>query len=84
MSRTPDEHPMVIVLIDATPDTASLVFAAHQIGVQLDAIDPAFGVLPVDPANGLYSVLVRADALPPEFEKRLPFRGPFSNPSIET
>ena len=79
----PPARPMALVLIDATPATANVTFAAQQLGVPPEAIDSVFGVVLVDPKEGLYSVLVQADALPSGFEYRRPFRGPFSNPRIE-
>jgi hypothetical protein len=57
--------------------------AAAQLGVTENDLDKEYGVVPVDPANNLYSVQVRADRLPPGTEAATPYRGPFSNPRIE-
>lgn len=82
MSR-PNGPRTVFVLVEASPQEATLEFAAKQLGVSLEAIDRGFGLTPVDRERGLYSALVREDALPPGFADRKPFRGPFANPQIE-
>ena len=57
--------------------------AARQLGVTVDAIDAAYGIVPIDPARGLYSVQVDSAKLPPETPSEGVYRGPFSNPRIE-
>jgi hypothetical protein len=58
--------------------------AAAALGVAADAIDRAYGVVPIDPKRNLYAVQVRADSLPPGGEgEDEPYRGPFANPRIE-
>jgi hypothetical protein len=58
--------------------------AAKALGVKPDAIDPAYGVVPLDPSRGLYAVQVREDALLKQKPSSTStYRGPFSNPRIE-
>jgi hypothetical protein len=57
--------------------------AARQIGVNVGAVDAEFGVIPIDPSQGLYSVQVDAAQLPSGVDGQEPYRGPFSNPRIE-
>jgi hypothetical protein len=74
---------MVLMTVQGQDGPPSLAEAAAQIGVGVEDVDATFGVVPIDPANGLYSVQVRADRLPAGTEKAVPYRGPFSNPKIE-
>jgi hypothetical protein len=62
----------------------TLEAAARQLGVDVTAIDAQFGVIPIDPTQGLYSVEVDAAQLPAEVAGQEPYRGPFSNPRIES
>jgi hypothetical protein len=73
----------VLVTIEGTAGPPSLESAAKQIGVQVADIDAQFGVVPIDLANKLYVVQVRADRLPKHFVKKQPYSGPFSEPRIE-
>jgi hypothetical protein len=61
----------------------SLEAAARQLGVEPEAVDADFGVVPIDVARGLYGVQVDAAQLPADVMTDEPFRGPFSTPSIE-
>jgi hypothetical protein len=61
----------------------TLEAAARQLGVRVEAVDADFGVIPIDPKRGLYSVQVDASQLPPEPVGKGPYRGPFSSPRIE-
>jgi len=76
----PDRAALMTVHSECGPPT--LLEAARQIGVDLDAIDATFGVVLIDPTKGLYSVQVDADRLPAEAADET-YRGPFSNPRIE-
>jgi len=74
---------MALVTIEGTGGTPpSLADAAAQLGVGAEALDQDFGVIPLDIRHALFSVRVRADALPVEFHRREPFRGPFADPEI--
>ena len=53
--------------------------AARQLGLEVDALDPDFGVVTIDPDRGFYSVRVDASKLGDDFD---PDRGPFSDPPI--
>jgi hypothetical protein len=56
--------------------------AARQLGVPVVAVDRVFGVVTIDPKQGLYSVQVDAAQLPADASSD-DFSGPFSNPRIE-
>lgn len=60
----------------------SLDDAAKQLGVRVDDLNAVFGVVPVDPDRGVYSVEVRADRIPAKAAEAEPYRGPFANPPI--
>jgi hypothetical protein len=66
-----------------SPEPPDLARAAGLIGVELDAMDAEFGVVPIDPARGLYCVQVDGERLPRDFSERQPFSGPYANPRIE-
>lgn len=61
----------------------SIATAAKQLGVSTEDVDAGYGVVPVDPENDLYAVMVRADRLPPADAQQGDYRGPFANPKIE-
>jgi hypothetical protein len=73
-----------LVTVRASDGPPSLDTAARELGVSVDDIDATFGVVPLDVHGGLYAVQVRADRLPNNFEDRDPYRGPYSNPRIDT
>lgn len=66
----------------------SVVDVARLFNIETDEIDPKFGVIATDPAEGLYTVLIQANAI-----KRVqavlsarpedPAEGIFGNPRIE-
>jgi hypothetical protein len=62
------------------PEQPTLAQAAAHLGVSSDALDASFGVLLIDPARGLYTVLVEESALPTSLPSGA--SGPFSNPKI--
>ena len=59
--------------------------AAEILGVKPAAMDRTFGVVPIDPSQGLYAVQVRASALAGSKTEQVDgsYRGPFANPRIE-
>lgn len=65
-------------------DPPSLAEAAAQLRISEADLDPAFGVVPIDPAQRLYAVQTRdgAPAAVPEAGPDESYSGPFSNPRI--
>ena len=63
-------------------EAPSLEDAARQLGLDQAALDPAFGVVLIDPRQNLYTVRVSADALP--VDRPPDQHGPFSDPKIES
>ncbi len=59
-----------------------IIQAARAMGVTRDAIDKAFGVVPVDPDRHLYAVQVRMSDVPVKKRRSKSYRGPFANPRI--
>jgi hypothetical protein len=76
----PDKAIMTVQSENGPP---TLEAAARQLGVVMEAVDASYGVVPIDPKRGLYSVQVDAALLPNESPTDEPYRGPFSNPRIE-
>lgn len=72
----------VLVTVTNMGSKPGLMDAAQQLGVRVEDIDAAFGLVPIDVAAGLYCAQVVADRLPAEFERRDPYQGPFADPSI--
>ena len=70
---------LMTIVADKPP---SLAEAAALLGVAVADLNEAFGVVPVDPAQGLYAVEVDADKLPAQSAGDKPYRGPFSSPRI--
>lgn len=86
MGASPMPDTMALMTIACPEAKPGLARAAEILGVSTDAIDAAFGIVPIDPDRGLYAVQVRASALPatdPSGQQDTPYRGPFSNPRIE-
>jgi len=77
-----DKILMTVSSPGAKPDIGR---AAEVLGVSQKSLDADFGVVSVDPEQGLYAVKVEADAVPahPPADAAAPYRGPFSNPRIE-
>jgi hypothetical protein len=77
----PDVPPAVDLMTITVPHgKPTLAEAAQRLGVQLSDMDATFGVVPIDPNQGLYAVQVRAGrAKTPEGRA---YQGPWSNPSI--
>lgn len=69
---------LMTIVADKPP---SLAEAAALLGVAAADLDEAFGVVPVDPAQGFYAVEIDADKAPAQSEGQ-PYRGPFSSPRI--
>jgi hypothetical protein len=66
----------VMMTVELDPDAATLGAAAGRMGVDPAALDADFGVVPIDPDQNLYTVMVEEDA-------GARGGGPYSNPRIE-
>lgn len=75
---------IALMTVQSKDGPPTLEAAARQLGVEVEAVDTTFGVVLVDPKRGLYSVQVDAAQLPPEAAAGEAYRGPFSNPYIES
>lgn len=72
---------MTVVVHGEPPDLAR---AATELGVAVEDMDGAFGVVPIDPERCRYAVQVRADKVPPESRDASgEYGGPWSNSKIE-
>ena len=76
------EKTNVLVTVEMPGIEPSIERAAIQLGVNVEDISVAFGLIPVDAGKGLFCVQVQADRLPADFVKRQPFQGPFADPEI--
>ena len=72
----------VMMTVELPGDAATLGEAAKRLGLAQEALDPEYGIVPVDPDNGLYSVLVE-ESISRHAKGRDGVGGPFSNPRIE-
>jgi hypothetical protein len=83
MSRQDPSIPETVLATVKSPgnDAPSLESAAEQLGVHVEHIDARFGVVPIDPSQGLYCVQVLREHLPVGSE-HTPYRGPYANPEI--
>ena len=70
-----------VMTIKSPSGAPTLEQSARQLGVNLEAIDKSFGVVPIDPEKGTYAVMVHGPH--PKSEPGEPYRGPWSNPKIE-
>jgi hypothetical protein len=72
----------VMVSLELPADQASVAAVRQRLGLGPNEIDAAFGVVPIDPDHGLYTVLVTPEAA--ERVKGMPgVSGPFANPPVE-
>ncbi|MDH2429516.1 hypothetical protein [Sphaerisporangium sp. TRM90804] len=70
---------MVLITV-RLPVEATMQDALRTLGLHEDDVDTAYGLVPLDPGQGLYALRVTETAagrLPPEAD------GPFSDPPIE-
>ena len=76
----PDPSTFVPMTFTATSDTPTLAEAAKALGVKVADCDPKFGVVVIDPAKRLFSVMSRScNTTNPD---GTPFTGPWSDPRI--
>lgn len=76
---TPQFLLMTVEMPGAEP---SIDRAARELGVAVEDLDVAFGVVPIDPACAKYAVQVRADKVPAEMRPAGEHHGPWSNAKI--
>lgn len=69
-----------LMMVTGNSGPPTLAEAAAQLGLEIDAFDPDFGVVTIDPDRNLYSVRVDASKMRDEFD---PGKGPFSDPKID-
>ena len=63
---------------DATPESV-----AAFLGIAVSEMNVAFGVVPIDPGNGLFSLMIPMESLESlSQDMRARFEGPFANPKI--
>lgn len=76
----------VLVQFRLPPGPETLAVAAKRLGVQVSALDASYGVVATDPADRLFTALVRSE-LADQVATRLcggdQLEGVFSNPRIE-
>jgi hypothetical protein len=73
----------LLMTVEMPGAEASMDRAASELGVAVEDLDSAFGVVPIDPACSKYAVQVRADKVPTETRPEGEHRGPWSNAKIE-
>jgi hypothetical protein len=72
----------VLMTVELDPEAADLAAAAERLGVAARELDPEFGVVPIDPDNHLYTVMVDEQVCVAA-ARREGVSGPYSNPRIE-
>ncbi len=78
----PDQAPKVMLTVQLQRERATLDAVREHLRLDAADIDTTFGVVPIDPDNGLFTVLVTPEAA--ERVQGTPgVSGPFANPPIE-
>jgi hypothetical protein len=77
------EAPMVLMTVHGSDGAPSIAQAASELGVSVADIDEKFGIVPINPDEGLYAVQVTESSI----DSRTAadgsnYRGPYSNPRI--
>ncbi|MFI9803596.1 hypothetical protein ACIHEJ_04345 [Streptomyces sp. NPDC052301] len=75
------QGPTVLVTV-TLPAGATLTDALRRYGLTSDEVDEAYGLVPVDPAQGLYALLVSEEAAA-RITGGPGVSGPYANPPIE-
>lgn len=70
-----------LMTITSPRGAPTLSEAARQLGVSVENMDHAFGVVPIDPEKGIYAVQVKGPQATQQGSGQ--FHGPWSNPRIE-
>lgn len=79
------EPDTIMVQFRLPPGPETLVAAAQRLGVPPSALDGDYGVIATDPADRLFTVLLRSDfatAVAARLDNGDPAEGLFSNPGI--
>ena len=71
-----------MMTVELDPDSATVEKVAERLGLRPEEIDAEFGVVPIDPENHLYTVLVDEQASA-RVAAQPGVEGPFANPRIE-
>ena len=74
--------PRVMVTLRLDPAQATLPQVRRLLGLAPDEVDPGFGVVPIDPAEHLYTILVD-EAAAARVADAPQVEGVFGNPRIE-
>ena len=77
------ETDFVLMTVEFAGPNPTIEDAAKVLSVSVEAVDRAFGVVVIDPERHLYAVQVKPSAVSGK-EESLSYKGPFSNPRIET
>jgi hypothetical protein len=76
-----------MLTVKLPPGQATLEEARKRLGLAEDEVDPEFGLVPLDPAEGVYAVLVPAEAgnrvMASAAGEAGEVGGPYANPPIE-
>jgi hypothetical protein len=78
--------PTVMLTVKLPSDQATLAEARRRLGLAEDEIDEEFGLVPLDPAQGLHAVVVSAEAgarASAAAGDTGEVGGPYANPRIE-
>ena len=76
---------MVLMTVHGPDGAPSMAQAASELGVAVTDIDDKFGIVPINPVEGLYAVQVREASIDTRSTRdgdRSNYRGPYSNPQI--
>lgn len=76
---------MVLMTVHGSDGAPSMAQAASELGVSVADIDDKFGIVPINPAEGLYAVQVKESSIDTRATgdaDRSNYRGPYSNPRI--
>ena len=76
------EAPMVLMTVHGSDGAPTIAQAASQLGVAVADIDDKFGIVPINPAEGLYAVQVKESSVGAGHADSREYRGPYSNPPI--
>ena len=71
-----------MLTLELDPQEATVGQVAERLGLAPEEIDAEFGVVPIDPDNHLYTVLVEEQASA-RVAGQPGVEGPFANPRIE-